>query len=614
MLQKKYAALLRLPLVFLAALLALTMAPLTAAADEGWVIKVFDAQVVVDRDGSMTVTERLDVDFRGLAKHGIFRDIPIAYAYQGGQTRFYDLSVTSVTNGAGRGHQYSVTNSGTFVRIKIGDPNVTISGSQTYVIVYTVRGALNGFADHDELFWNASGNEWPVAIERGLLKVTLPSSSVQQVACFQGATGSKEACTAEAAGASAQFASTRLLPAGEGFTVVAGFPKGVVSEPAPILRTKPREGLDMFRVTPLTLAGAAATALIAVFGLGWAWWTYGRDKAYTSVYYLTRNPEEETAPLFKHQAVVVEYAPPEGLRPAEIGVLLDESADTIDVSATIIDLAARGFLRIEEYKTDGVIFGLGSTTDWRFVKLDATEAERTATKAYERKVYSDLFLTATTVTLASLKNKFYTTVSSTKDLLYQQVQKDQWFPASPESMRNQWRGIGIGAMVLGGLLAWGAGREFGASLVFVPVVAAGLVLVPLASVMPRRTAMGSELLRRSLGFREYLVTAETHRQQFNEQKNTFAKYLPYAMVFNCVHKWSSALAALGVEPSQAFGGWYVGYGAGWGSFATFGNQMSTFSDQLASTITSTPGGSGSSGFGGGGSSGGGGGGGGGGSW
>ncbi len=609
---KNCAALLRLQLVFVAALLAATVAPLTAAADEGWVIKVFDAQVVIDKDGSMTVTERLDVDFQGLAKHGIFRDIPIAYEYQGDQTRFYDLSVKSVTNGDGHGHQYSVTNTDTFVRIKIGDPNVTITGAQTYVIAYTVRGALNGFADHDELFWNASGNEWPVAIERGLLKVTLPSGGIQQVACFQGPTGSKEACAAEAGGASAQFASTRLLPAGEGFTVVAGFPKGVVSDPAPILRTRPREGFGMFAVTPMTLAGAAFTALIAVAGLWWAWWTYGRDKAYTSVYYLTRNPEEQTAPLFKHQAVVVEYAPPEGLRPAEIGVLLDEGADTLDVSATIIDLAARGFLRIEEYKTEGVIFGLGSTTDWRFVKLDAVEAERTSTKAYERKLYSDLFATSTIVTLSSLRNTFYSAVAATKDLLYRQVQQDQWFPASPDGMRNQWRGIGLGAMVLGGLLAWGAGKEMGAGLVFVPVVGAGLALLPLASVMPRRTAMGSELLRRSLGFREYLVTAETHRQQFNEQTNIFAKYLPYAMVFNCVHKWAAALAVLGVEPSHAMGGWYVG--AGYGGFANFSNQMSAFSDQLGAAITSTPGGSGSSGFGGGGSSGGGGGGGGGGSW
>jgi uncharacterized protein (TIGR04222 family) len=362
-------------------------------------------------------------------------------------------------------------------------------------------------------------------------------------------------------------------------------------------------------LSPLTVAGGLAVAGLGVLGLATAWWNFGRDKAFTSVYYLTRNPEERTKPLFGAQPPVLEFEPPDKLRPAEIGVLLDESADTLDCTATIIDLAVRGYLRIEEVEKDSILpFGIGNSTDWRFVRLQNS----TGLAPYEQALLDGLFHRGSPVELSDLKTKMHTYLQRSQNELYDDVKEKGWFPVRPDHARWAWRGIAIGPLVLGGGMTWVAGYQLGAGLIFLPLVITGAVLLLIAGAMPRRTAAGSEALRRILGFREYLVTAETHRQQFNEQRNIFATYLPFAMVFGCVDKWANALAALGIEPSQATSGWYTGYHAM--NMAAFSSHMSTFASQVSSTIVSTPGGSGKSGFGGGGSSGGGGGGGGGGSW
>jgi uncharacterized membrane protein len=163
---------------------------------------------------------------------------------------------------------------------------------------------------------------------------------------------------------------------------------------------------------------------------------------------------------------------------------------------------------------------------------------------------------------------------------------------------------GVGAIVVLGNLGIGA-------IIGVPVVIAGLLLLIFAGAMPRRTGRGREYYRRSLGFRKYMTIAETERQRFNEEANIFEKYLPYAIVYDCVDKWAKAFEGLENQPGAQTSGWYVGTGPFLAS--SFSRDISSFSSGMSTAIASTPGSSGGSGFSGG-FSGGGGGGGGGGSW
>jgi uncharacterized membrane protein len=128
--------------------------------------------------------------------------------------------------------------------------------------------------------------------------------------------------------------------------------------------------------------------------------------------------------------------------------------------------------------------------------------------------------------------------------------------------------------------------------------------------MPRRTAKGTHMMRRTLGFAKYIRTAEAHQQAFAERANLFTEYLPHAIAFKCVDKWAAAFQDIDLQ--QATGTWY--HGATAFDASSLSSSVGSFSSSVSSAIASTPGGSGGSGFSGGGSSGGGGGGGGGGSW
>ncbi|HUE75845.1 MAG TPA: DUF2207 domain-containing protein, partial [Chloroflexota bacterium] len=334
--------------------LSLIFAPSRVSADEGWVINHFDVQIDIKPDGALDITEKILVDFGQQTRRGIFRDIPIIYDYEGTQNRVYDLTVNSVTDLNGRTHEYEVTYPGSFIRLRIGNPDVYLSGPQSYVISYPVRHALNGFTEHDELYWNVSGT-WPVRMEKVTARVTLPGGEIQTVDCYQGELGSREQCRFDGNTRAPAFESTRRLPVDEQMTIVVAMPKGTVPDPQPKLQRKPREIEEYFEINQIALGGAGGAFAIVLVGLVVSWWSHGRDRRYTSMYYLTDDPREETRPLFSGDPIVIEYQPPENLRPGQMGLLLDETADTLDVTATIVDLAVRGYSRITEIPAAGLL-------------------------------------------------------------------------------------------------------------------------------------------------------------------------------------------------------------------------------------------------------------------
>ncbi|HSP54450.1 MAG TPA: DUF2207 domain-containing protein, partial [Dehalococcoidia bacterium] len=345
------------------------------------------------------------------------------------------------------------------------------------------------------------------------------------------------------------------------------------------------------------------------------WWIAGRDRWYGDMFHVADTTKSTVKPLGAHESIVTEFTPPEldgsrparRLRPAEIGLLIDERADTLDVTATIVDLAVQKRLVIKEIEEGGV-FGLFKKKDYLLEKLDAAGD---GLIDYEQKLLDSLFDGGPAVKLSDLKDKFYKDLAEVKEKLYSEVTAElKFFPRSPDTTRTIYQVAGGVTVGIGAALTYGLGAVFGLAVIGVPIVLAGVLLLVLAGAMPRRTADGRVMYRRCLGFRHYIETAETARQEFAEKANLFADYLPYAIVFQCVHKWAKAFEGLGAEATQP--GWY--YGSSPFMAAAFASSVSDFSESISSVMASTPGGSGGSGFGGGGFSGGGGGGGGVGSW
>ena len=87
---------------FLSVAAAVLLAGSLAEAEEGWVIERLDIQLAIQPSGSIAAAEALDVDFRGLERHGIFRDIVSLLAYDGATNRRYDINLGAVTDADGR--------------------------------------------------------------------------------------------------------------------------------------------------------------------------------------------------------------------------------------------------------------------------------------------------------------------------------------------------------------------------------------------------------------------------------------------------------------------------------------------------------------------------------
>ena len=570
-------------MVAVAALTATAVAP-AAAADTSWHVGAFRADIAIRSNGNLNIVEAIDVDFAGLQKHGIFRVIPTRYRYDDSRDRLYGIFVHGVTDATGRALIYQVSKGDAATEIKIGDPGRTVSGRQSYRISYTITGALNTFADHDELYWNVNGDKWDVPMSIVGASVAGPTGAIQRVTCFQGAAGSTEPCAPLNSASGADFKATRPLPAGEQLTIVTALKPGAVAVSAPDLVDRPRGIVDYFSTSPVAIGIAAAVLVGGLWLVGWLWWTRGRDRGAI------------------RGAIVPEYEPPAKLRPAQLGVLVDETADPRDLIATIVDLAVRGYLVITEHAKHG-LFG---HADWTLDKKKSADD----LLPYERRLFEGLFAAGDSVLLSSLKGIFAPTLTGAEKLLYADATEHGWFVADPGRVRTVYAGLGCVTALVGIGLVFLLGRSFGWGFAGAALVPVGIALLVMNRAMPARTATGSALLAQTLGFKRYMDTAETDRAKFAEKEGLFTVYLPYAVMFASVDRWMRAFA--GLDTAQAVSSFYVGSGPL--TALSFSNGFESFSSSLASTVVSTPAGSGGSGFSGGGSSGGGGGGGGGGSW
>jgi uncharacterized membrane protein YgcG len=562
------------------ALLAIAFAT-PALADEGWVIQRFASDITVQKDASLHIVEAIDVDFGAQQKHGIFRNIPVRYRSDDTHLRVYRLEVRSVTDAAGKALRFAITDDGADKVIKIGDADRVVSGVQTYRITYDVFGAMNAFSDHDEVFWNVNGGKWDVRAQ-AVTATVHAAGGLQRATCFQGPADSQDPCRSSTTATLAIFAATRAFLPKEQLTIVTALAKGTVTEPTPIVVADSSNVLAYFEVQPAMLALAAFALVAGLALLFWRWYSVGRD-------------------VRERVTIVPEYEPPDKLRPAQLGVVLDESADAKDVTATIVDLAVRGMITITEEP-----HSLFAKKDWTLRET----GKKTALQPYEAIVYQGLFADHPgEVKLSELRTHFVGSLREAESELYADVARQKWFTARPDRVRQGYAGLAVLVILAGAGLAWLLGRTLGAGLVGVAAVVVGFVALGVARWMPAKTAAGAELLRRTLGFRHYMEVAEKERQRFAERENIFSEYLPYAIVFGCVEKWARAFKDL--DMSAQTSSWYVG-NAPFNAIA-LSSSLQGFSSNLGSAISSTPGSSGGSGFSGGGA-GGGGGGGGGGSW
>ncbi len=577
----------RLLRVLILIVLSLLLWTRSVKAADDVVIRQFTSDITLATDDSLDITETIEADFDSLPnKHGFFRIIPSVNARSESEGRDTAITLHSITDetGAKVPYQQIVKSSDKTMTWKIGDAKKTITGLHTYVIHYTVQNVVRTASgnNQDELLWNLNGNFWQLPIEHYSATITFPEAvnqSTATVALYSGAFGEADNTLADhqwTTDHTLTVTAKRPLGLGEGITLSAVFPAGIVTHSNVSSPTSPLSTI----LGKLAIAGVFLTFIIpllifiACFKL---WKRYGDDAAI----------EGSVAP---------EFAPPSNLRPLELGLL-----DTFGmlhnqfVAGTIVDLAVRGHLKIEEVPKTGLL----GKKDWLITVVPK--------KADHLKDFESTLIFA----LGSGKLS-----EAGKDL---QAKKDE--------IKNQ----ATAGLITAGYLdktasayskklaAWAIGCGVGVFVViFVPfliflapaLVLSGIILGIFAWLMPKRTDKGVAMERQIRGFQLYMKTAEHYRQQFFEKENIFERLLPYAIAFSLTKEWTKAVNALDQKYATSYAPvWYVGSPGSAFAMDSFSSNLNSLSGSISAAMTPQ-----SSGGGGGGFSGGGGGGGGGGSW
>ncbi len=605
--------------------LAVVLGPTSAAAQGvGERIAVYRVAMTLDVDGTLAVTETIDYDFGGNERRGIERFLPLVVDYDEERDRIYrydDLTVVveplegaTVRSGnpdlVGQVALSEVSNN---QLVRVGEVSTFITGRWRYTLSYRVPATVEAvdvpkIGPVEELAWNVIGTDWSVPIDTVDASLQLPVAPIN-LACYQGALRSTERCEPTTPEPTLVQLTAGPLDPGDGVTLYADVPAGSFTDPTPVLREK-QTLARAFRVTPFTGGVALIGSTLAVAGIGRALSRQARDRRLALNAYLPTDAEPEREDLvgfFDKPEGPVQFRPPDGMTPGLCGVLTDERADTLDVSATIVDLAVRGYLRIEQT----------GRKDFRLVFLRETDP---SLRSYEALLLERLRAkdTGHGVDLADLRQTFAGDLALVQTRMYEEVVAAGWFRSRPDQVRARWRGIGIGVLILGGAVMVGLALTTALALLAVPIVLSGIIVSIAARHMPSRTAEGRRTLEACVGYERFLDVADAEELRFQEQQYNYVAGLPYAMVFGLTETWAKTLAVLQEQGLQLQPTWWVPLDPGAPfRYAVFSSSMRDFNRQASSAMSVPPPSSGG-GFGGGGFSGGfsggGGGGGGGGSW
>lgn len=544
-----------------------------AAQGRNWRVADFKDTISIAANGTALVSEKITLVFVG-EWHGIHRTIPVEYPGAQGTNYTLFLDVMSVTDENGTKLKYDSSKSGAYRDLKIYIPGAA-DATRVVNIDYSVRNGVRFFNGYDEFYWNITGNDWPVPIDHASAFVTLPDNAAGglRAQAFTGAYGSKQSeATAEVRGADVLSETTRPLPMRGGLTIDIYIPQGALKAPSALTKFGWFLGSNPVVFLPFF-------TLAVMFGL---WHFAGRDP----------DPGVSVAP---------QYEPPKDMSPAETGTLMDDTIHPRDITSTIVDLAVRGYIRIEEKVDTFLVF---HHKDYLFTLLKPAEQWGGDLTPHERVMLENIFMSGTGTRLSDLKNRFYTVIPVVRQDIMSALKKKGIYTLDPESAN----GYSIVAAVVIALIVVGVQVLGWMNLFYSVPLLVGSALVSaliwwlFARQMTAKTVSGARTHVAVLGFQEFMNRVDADRIK-RMPPDTFEKFLPYAMALGVEHHWAQAFDGIIKDPPS----WYVSPN-GYTGFSPlfFSSSMHSMASDMHQVFTSAPRSSSSgSGFSGGGFSGGG---------
>ncbi len=609
----------------------------------------YDTKIEVLESADVIITENITVFAGGSQiKRGIFRTFPTTYKGSKGERIRVGFEILSVLKN-GKDEPFRVENASNGKKIYIGDANIYLeNGVYTYTIQYKTNRQIGFFEDFDELYWNVTGNDWGFSIENASAVLILPSSAeIDKTVGYTGYFGEDGTdVTFNKQGKNqVVIITTRELSPNEGLTIAVSWQKGIVQAPTA------QQQFGYFIKDNLGIIIGIIGLLLTILYFFNAWKKVGVDP-----------PSGTIIPL---------YDAPEGFTPAATRYIMKMGYDNRAFAATIVDMAIRGYLKIEQS---------GST--YTLTKTGTSDSVLTTA---EKNIASYLFGSKNNITL---KNENHTKISGAINILKESLKvelenihfKHNYKYLVPGILISIITGVlmivlnpfyGLDDIVLltivttiatvvigvigyllfksfktakgfGGILklivfivlffgAGGSGAFAAINLSSFINVASILLIISIIGVnilfyylIKAPTILGRKKMDEVEGFKMFLTATEEERLKLlnppNKTPELFEKILPYAIALNVDKQWSNQFTKLfeTTDLNERGQGAYrpIWYG---GSFNTnnFTSSVAGLSSSLSSTISSSsvaPGSSSGSGGGGGGFSGGGGGGGGGGGW
>ncbi|HUQ18862.1 MAG TPA: DUF2207 domain-containing protein [Gemmatimonadaceae bacterium] len=566
-------------------LIALAGALLAGPAHSQEVIKSYDSNIDVRSDGSMVVTENITVHAEGNSiRRGIYRDFPTTYKDRYGNGVRVAFEVLGVERNGVR-EPWFTERRANGVRVNTGnDDFLPVPADYTFTIRYRTDRQLGFFKDHDELYWNATGNQWVFPIQSGTVQVRLPGAvPINQMKAEaytgpQGATGANYVAAIPQPGV-ATWRLTEPLNSYEGLTIALSFPKGLIAEPTSSDRIK-----WFFNDNRGVLVALIGLIVVVAYSVR-RWQQVGRDP--------------EGRPIFAR------YEPPKDRTPAGLRFLMRMGYDMRCFSSDILALAVAGkvvITREDHFLKD----------QWR---LDQVSADSPGMPGSQRALMHRLFLNRDSI---ELKNTNAATMQAARDAQRQLLEAE----FTPKYFQRNTRSVVYAFLIAAAFFGIGFAISGGVGIpaIIVVGIAALITLVVFARLVRAPTVEGRALMDEIDGLKLYLSVAERQElanvrgpdgpPQVNEER--YEALLPYAVALEVEDAWTkkftAAVGAAAAAEAASRMTWYNGSGIN--NIGDFTNSIgSSLSSQISSS--STPPGS-SSGGGGGGSSGGGGGGGGGG--
>jgi Predicted membrane protein (DUF2207) len=475
----------------------------------------------VERDGKLTVSEKVTVP----AGRSANRTAPLRLTAGPDTERVYTVTQPKVTgNGSASADDQNLT-------VHLGAGESTIS--------YVVDGAVADQGSHEDVRWQVASG-WDVTIDRLTVSVVTPAEP-QSITCLAGDPDSTTACALSQIGeGGVPTAEQDTLTPGQRVDFAIGLPNGSVPVNERVEATDTLA--TAFALTPETGIGLLVLVVLLLLGFGLLWYSRGRDaKALAgdvgAVEVLVRDADGHVA-----------FASPDGVLPGQVGTVIDEHVDVVDVTATVIDLAVRNYLWIDE------VPGGTGVLDWRIVRRNPADDALTP---YEKAVYDSLLGDADQVQLSQLRGKGVD-LAAVRDALYSDVVAKDWFARRPDTERSRWWWGGVGIVALGIVLTVVLALTIGHAVLGLAVVVGGAALAAGARSMPARTRRGSALLHQVRGLLTYLTTVSLTDIPDSDREMVFSRSLPYAVVLGQTDRWLAVFRGLDPDADGTPGLYWFG--------------------------------------------------------